>query len=137
MENTLITLAEFHYELGFIGPDECRERVQVALWLSGELDGGDPRLESLEEEINDRREKFESENEAVISKRVFGNSAAAGNENDWLEFLYLNTWVFTKADPDSYPSIPHGHYKSQNKPWPKLNPYTGRVFSAKHQEDKR
>ncbi len=50
MENTLITLAKFHYKLGFIGLDEYRERVHVALWLSGELDDGDPRLESPQEE---------------------------------------------------------------------------------------
>ena len=136
MQNTLITLAEFHYELGFIVQDEYRERILVALWLSDELDGGDPRLESLEEEINDSCEKFESENGAVVLKKASGKSAAAGNEDDWLELLCLNTWVFTKADPDSYPSVPHGHYKSQNRPWPKLNPYSGRVFSSKHQEDK-
>ncbi|WP_216712728.1 hypothetical protein [Pseudoalteromonas sp. TB64] len=58
------------------------------------------------------------------------------NEN-WLEFLCLGIWVFTKADPDSYPSVPHGHFKNQNNKWPKLNPYTGRIFSAKHQEDKK
>lgn len=85
MKNTLIIFAEFHYELGFIGPDEYRERVHVALWLSGELDGGDPRLESPEEEINDSREKFESENEAVVLKNASGKSAAAGNEDDWLQ----------------------------------------------------
>lgn len=135
MENTLITLAEFHYELGFIGQDEYRERVHVALWLSDKLDG-DPRLESPEEGINDSREKIESENEAVVLRKASGKSSAAGSEYDWLEFICLNTWVFTKSDPDSYPSVPHGHHKSQNKPWPKLNPYTGRVFSSKRQEDK-
>lgn len=31
--------------------------------------------------------------------------------------------------------MPHGHYQHQNVKWPKLNPYTGRVFSSKHQED--
>ncbi|GIU50752.1 hypothetical protein TUM4438_37890 [Shewanella sairae] len=135
MENTLITLAEFHYELGFIGQDKYQERINVALWLSGKLDGGDPRLEPPEEEMNDSREEFESENEAVVLKNASGKSSTGRNEDDGLEFLFLNKWVFTKADPDSYPSVPHGHYKSQNKPWPKLNPYTGRVFSSKHQEE--
>ncbi len=135
MKSTLIILAEFHYELGFIGLDEYRERVHVALWLSGELDCGDPRLESPEEQINDSREKIESENEAVISKNVSGKNTAASDKDNRLEFLCLNKWVFTKADPDSYPSIPHGHYKSQNNSWPKLNQSTGRVFSSKHQED--
>ncbi|MEL6092686.1 hypothetical protein [Plesiomonas shigelloides] len=136
MKNTLITLAEFHYRLGFIGLDEYQERIHVALWLSDMLDGNDPRLESPESEVNDSREKFELQNEAVILRNGSGNSTAIGSEDDWLEFLCLNTWVFTKADPDSYPSIPHGHHVNQNNPWPKLNPYTGRVFSSKHQEDK-
>ena len=111
---TLMTLAKFHYELGFIGQDECRERVHIALWLSDKFDR-DPRLESLEE-VNDGCEKYDSENEAVILKNPSGKSAVPGNEDDWLELLCLKTWVFTKADPDSYPSIPHGHYKSQNNP---------------------
>ena len=64
------------------------------------------------------------------------NSTSNTDEENNLEFLCLGVWVFTKADRDSYPSIPHGHYQNQNRSWPKLNPYTGRVFSAKHQEDK-
>jgi hypothetical protein len=80
MENTLRTLAEFHYELGFIGQDEYRERVHVALWLSGELDGGDPRLESPDEEMNASHEKFESENDAVVSKNVSGKSTAVSGD---------------------------------------------------------
>jgi len=134
MENTLITLAEFHYELGFIGHDEYQERVHVALWLSDKLDGSDPRLESSKEEVINDRKSFEPEDEAVVLKDTSGKGGLAGNEDDWLEFLCLGTWVFTKSDPDSYPSVPHGHYKCRNRPWPKLNPYTGRVFSSKHQE---
>lgn len=51
---------------------------------------------------------------------------------DWLEFVAFGHWYFTKSDPDPYPSTPHGHFQSANNPWPKLNPYTGRVFDAKH-----
>jgi hypothetical protein len=51
-----------------------------------------------------------------------------------IEFLFQG-WVFTKADPDPYPSTPHGHWKNQNQKWPKLNPYSGRAFLTKHQED--
>ncbi len=50
-----------------------------------------------------------------------------------MHFTLLSKWVFKLSDPDPYPSVPHGHY--QNKPWPKLDPYTGRVFKGKSQED--
>ncbi|MCZ2722647.1 hypothetical protein O1D97_13770 [Marinomonas sp. 15G1-11] len=136
MQNTLITLAQFHYELGYIGHDEYRERVDVALWLSGEIDDEDPRSEHQEEELDNNRERCDTMNDAFVVKSDSGEKFPTGNEDNWLKFLCLNIWVFTKADPDSYPSVPHGHYKSQNKAWPKLNPYTGRVFSSKHQEDK-
>ena len=118
MKNTLITLAEFHYELGFIGYDEYRERVHVALWLSDELNGNDPRLDPTKDEIPNEQESFSSEDKAVVLKDSSGRKVSTANEDGWLEFLCLGVWVFTKADPDSYPSIPHGHYKSQNRPWP-------------------
>jgi len=136
MASTLITLAEFHYELGFIGYDEFRERIEVAMWLSDEDDRNDPRLDSEEEPIPNNKEDSEDQSEPVISRFSSGRSTSDGDEENVMEFLCLGVWVFTKADRDSYPSIPHGHYRSQNKAWPKLNPYTGRVFSSKHQEAK-
>ena len=133
MESTLIILAEFHYEFGFIGYDEFRERIDVAMWLSDEGDRNDPRLDSEEEPAPNDKENGEDQSESVISRPSSGRNSSDGDEE---EFLCLGVWVFTKADRDSYPSIPHGHYRSQNRAWPKLNPYTGRVFSSKHQEDK-
>lgn len=136
MENTLITLAKIHYGLGLIGQDEYIERARVARWLSAELQGGDPRSESQEEEINDNREMYDTESEAVAIKDSSGKSTLTDNEDNHLELLCLNIWVFTKSDPDTYPSVPHGHYRNKNNAWPKLNPYTGRVFSSKHHEDR-
>lgn len=134
MENTLITLARFHFELGIIGYDEYVERVEVALWLSGHGEiNTDPRLDSEEDIWDEEKEHKEEEFEPVFTRQSPGKL----NENmdNRLEIVCLGLWVFTKADRDSYPSVPHGHYKNQNRPWPKLNPYTGRVFSSKHQED--
>lgn len=44
-------------------------------------------------------------------------------------------WMFTKGDPDPYPSTPHGHWRSKDRKWPKLNPYTGRVYARNESED--
>ncbi|MGL6604485.1 hypothetical protein [Aeromonas hydrophila] len=135
MENTLITLARFHYELGIIGYDEYKERIEVSLWLSdyGEI-SADPRLGGDEDIQDESREPNEDE---LDPEHVRSYTGKTGDKTDnRLEIVCLGLWVFTKADPDSYPSIPHGHYRNQNKPWPKLNPYTGRVFSSKHQENK-
>lgn len=135
MDNTLITLAEFHYELGYIGHDEYLERINVALWLSDTNCGSDPRLDGEEEQLLNARENEEKENEYVVSKTPSGKGGSSEDQENSIEFICLGVWVFTKADKDPYPSIPHGHYRSQNKSWPKLNPYNGRVFKSKHQED--
>lgn len=131
MIETLINLAELHYEFGLIDYDEFNERYGVALWLSDELpqDVVDPRLDN--EENYKEAERSEEEKEQGVKSTTSKNDG-----QDWLEFLFNGVWVFTKADEDSYPAVPHGHYLSQNRKWPKLNPYSGRVFSAKHQEDK-
>jgi hypothetical protein len=136
MENTLITLAEFHYELGYIGYDEFHERVQVALWLADRGDGVDPRFDSEEESYPSDDENDGDPSESVICPRSSSEKNSDEDEDNLFQFICLGIWVFTKSDQDSYPSIPHGHYQDQNRPWPKLNPYTGRVFSSKHQEEK-
>lgn len=136
MYRTLVNLAEIHYELGLIDYDEFNERVGIALWLSDGLDV-DPRdgSEGITESNNLDGSEREKNQDSVIAKIDSGKSNVE-NDESWLEFLCLGVWVFTKSDQDPYPSIPHGHFKSQNKKWPKLNPYTGRVFKSKHQEDK-
>lgn len=141
MRNTLITLAEIHYEFGLIGHDELRERIRVALWLADEIVGrtADPRTGSEKKaSARDHHELEQGQGDeqvAAISRAGSGSKYSKEDDKNWMEFICLGTWVFTKADPDSYPSVPHGHYRNQNIKWPKLNPYTGRVFSSKHQED--
>lgn len=130
-------MAEVHHQLGVINHDEFCERVEVALWLSDDAEvSSDPR-ESVGEGLDPEEESHEDdgESDSIISKISDGNGGSSKNNENWMEFVCLGVWVFTKSDLDPYPSVPHGHYKSQNKKWPKLNPYTGRVFKAKHQED--
>lgn len=137
MRNFLINMAEFHHELGMISHDEFKERVHVALWLSDHTeDSPDPREGSVEDDVPEGgKHEGVDENSLVTSKINDGKGGSGSNDENWMEFLCLGVWVFTKSDPDSYPSVPHGHYRDQNNKWPKLNPYTGRVFKAKHQED--
>ena len=137
MRDFLINIAEIHYQLGMISHDEFRERFDVAMWLSDDAPmDSDPR-EGLIEDNNSEEERHgdSGEDGSMVSKIKDGTGTSISNDDNWLEFICLGIWVFTKSDPDPYPSIPHGHDKSQNNKWPKLNPYTGRVFKAKHQED--
>jgi hypothetical protein len=129
---TLLTLAEMHHGFGLIGIDEYEERCRVAWWLYGHaVERSDPREVGSEERERENDEELAS-----------GDAAAAvleGNPNDpadpgYLQLLF-NGWIFTKADPDPYPSTPHGHWRSPDSKWPKLDPYNGRVFVAKHCED--
>jgi hypothetical protein len=129
--DTLLALAEFSLQYGLIGIDEYVERCEVALWLYDE--GGtrpDPRGPSGPED-RERREPSSSE---TASESPQTGSAEKPYEPSPLEFLF-QSWIFTKSDPDSYPSTPHGHFLHPERHWPKLNPYTGRVFKTKHQED--
>ena len=47
------------------------------------------------------------------------------------------TWVFTKADPDPLPSVPHGHFKDKDNPEPKLDPYKGKAFKINGNEEEK
>lgn len=133
--DTMIFLAEFSFEAGLIGLDEYEERIEVALWLDDDSGArSDPRGPAVEVCERSREER--------PGERVAGGSSTNSNtpnllEPRVLEFIALNVWHFTGSDPDSYPSVPHGHYRDANRPWPKLNPYVGRVFTAKHVEDPR
>jgi hypothetical protein len=127
---TLVTLAELHHRFGLISIDEYEERRRIAEWLySGQH--VDPRDAGGDE--RERKNGDESPSgDATVTMRQ-------GDPNDsydpgYLSFLF-NGWVFTKADLDPYPSTPHGHWQNQNNKWPKLDPYNGRVFKAKHNED--
>lgn len=131
-QQTLLTLAELHHRFGLIGIDEYEERCRIAAWLYD--DAGkrlDPRNTSGEG--SEQRDESESQSNggAVTIRQGDANDP---NDPGYLSFLFCG-WVFTKADPDPYPSTPHGHWQSQNNKWPKLDPYNGRVFGAKHNED--
>ena len=128
MKDTLITLAALNYRLGLIGIDEYHERVDVALWLSDKALTKDPRYENFEREEELERDKESSHDDVV--------AYISNDEEEWLELIFESTWHFTKSDPDCYPSVPHGHYRNKNNKWPKLNPYTGRAFDAKHREER-
>lgn len=125
----LISLSEVSYEFGLIGVDEFQERLQVAQWLASEdSDISDPREPIVEGN--------ETEEVTVIDDEILKAIVKEESEQaDWLAFLFAGKWHFTKSDPDPYPSTPHGHWNDPNRSWPKLNPYTGRAFKAKHQED--
>lgn len=138
IRNTLLNLAELHLMFGFIGIDEFHERIEVALWLDDENDSAnDPRCEEGDGSSPEKEPVAEGDSvEMHVERKPSRVTASQAEEDDTrLEFLCLGVWIFTKSDPDSYPSVPHGHYKNKNTRWPKLNPYTGRVFSSKHAED--
>jgi glutathione S-transferase len=124
-------LASISYELGLIGIDEYEERLEIAQWLfSEDTNVADPRAATGEDrhfEAESQNDPAEHELKAIVKDDP--------KDQVWLEFLFDHKWVFTISDPDHYPSVPHGHWSSQNQKWPKLNPYTGRVFKKKHQED--
>lgn len=126
---TLLVLSELSFELGLIGISEYEERYSVARWMAEDDASygghGDPREPPTSE----------SEPRPIEDEHTKINSCEKVSAPDWMELVVLGKWLFTKSDPDSYPSTPHGHLYSADRKWPKLDPYTGRVFKAKHQED--
>ncbi len=126
---TLLVLAELCFELGLIDSTEYEERYRVARWM--EEDDLSPSARG------DPREPPSPEPESRPSDDKHATIRSSGNvdEPEWTELLVLGRWLFTKSDPDAYPSTPHGHLHSATREWPKLNPYTGRVFKEKHQEE--
>jgi hypothetical protein len=91
----------------------------------------DPRLGRDEEP--DVRELSECEPRVTTPP---AEGAKKDDPADRPHLVMLTKWVFTAGDPDCYPSVPHEHFQKKTNSWPKLNPYTGRVFSAPHEEDK-
>jgi hypothetical protein len=134
VDETLIALARFSSQLGFIGIDEYIERCQMAFWLDDQNGhASDPRDSDASGE---RREASEQDLIRDASKTTPSECAQGPRDSQTGEVeFWFQGWVFTKSDPDPYPSTPHGHWRNPNAKWPKLNPYTGRVFKGKHQED--
>ena len=133
---TLIFFADVSFDFGLIGIDEYHERIEVALWLydNGEGTREDPRRPVTERQASD---EDRGDLDHTLAKYAQGSGTASDSTEkiSILELIALGVWYFTGSDPDSYPSVPHGHYQSANRKWPKLNPYTGRVFSSKHREN--
>jgi hypothetical protein len=128
---TLLTLADVSVQFGFIGIDEYRERYEIARWLNDNTGNtADPRETIVSDDKPDENAEPVFSGEPEL--RTSTDNKPSGS--DWIELLW-QAWVFTKADPDPYPSTPHGHWLDPNQKWPKLNPYTGPVFKQKHQED--
>ena len=127
-------LSDMSFMAGIIGYSEYCERYEIADWLMESADRvPDPRISNLECEAPNQESDHQEEN---VERGELGVSSKSGqNEPPWLELLMMNQWMFTIGDVDCYPSVPHGHYKSKTRVWPKLNPYTGRVFSDIHKED--
>jgi len=136
MHQYIILLTDLSYETGLIGLAEYEERLAVGDWLStSDHDRTDPRAR-LGEEDRYSEEPGTPSNEDVSAGST--GTSTAGERTDHqvrLEFLALGKWMFTLGDPDCYPSVPHGHLHKKTIEWPKLNPYTGRVFSDMHLED--
>ncbi|WP_148282183.1 hypothetical protein [Corallococcus coralloides] len=152
--DTFWFLTNWEFDYGLIGLHEYEERYEVLHWLLGNepSDGGqagnDPRG-NLERTADSLRSEEQSENakphaaheEATgAESQKTGSGSPSPDENLPLQLIppeLRNRWCFTKNDADSYPSVPHGHLNDKTNAWPKLNPYLGRAFAAKHREDTR
>lgn len=129
---TLVTLADLHHNFGLISFHEYEERCRIAEWLYGGFSQhADPRDAGGEEREPEDGNELPSGNATVTVQECDPDDP---DSPGYLSFLF-DGWVFTKADPDPYPSTPHGHWQHQNNKWPKLDPYNGRVFTEKHRED--
>lgn len=133
MYRDLLAWSELSYKIGLIGLAELKERTEVAEWL---LDPGhsvrDPRLGRNEEPSVQELNDCSPPDSTPLTDGVKKDDPA----DRWLHLVMLSKWVFTVGDADCYPSVPHGHLQKKTNSWPKLNPYTGRVFSELHEEDK-
>ncbi len=138
MHHDIVLLSDLSYQLGLIGIAEYEERLEIAYWLSMNADGKpDPRT-ALHEEPARLRGNDESRENGGAQGQAGSNSGNPPDEDQsdrWQQFLAFNKWIFTVGDPDCYPSVPHGHLRRKTNKWPKLNPYTGRVFADVHTED--
>jgi hypothetical protein len=135
MDNSIILLSALSYETGLIGLAEYTERRAVADWLSAARGGGQPDPRGSRD--GERIHQEDPEPEPTSSKKSSGSDGSSSleeDDHDHQRFLAFNRWMFTVGDRDCYPSVPHGHLHKKTNEWPKLNPYTGRVFSDLHEE---
>jgi hypothetical protein len=133
MCSSLVLLSDLSYFVGLIGLAEWQERVEIGRWLSDSEHGRpDPRIASADDsppcELACEDQAPRCYQAGTVAKNVEKLGAFA--------LVVLGKWHFTQGDPDSYPSVPHGHENSKTQSWPKLNPYTGRVFAKMDEEDR-
>jgi hypothetical protein len=138
MHHYIVLLSDLSYQLGLIGIAEYEERRELAFWLSTNGEGKpDPRSGRHEE--SERPRENDEGHESDGAKGQGGSGSANATDDDpsdrWPKFLAFQKWMFTVGDRDCYPSVPHGHLHRKTNEWPKLNPYTGRVFADAHAED--
>lgn len=133
-------LTDWEFRVGIIGIADWVEREQVFEWLldNEATQNADPRG-AVGREREERRLPQESPPEEESTQEPSGPAQGHNEEeNPPLQFIPAglpHRWLFTKDDPDFYPSVPHGHLNNKTNSWPKLNPYTGRAFSSKDVED--
>lgn len=137
MHHYIVLLSDLSYHLGLIGIAEYEERCEMAYWLSRGEGEPDPRNGQPEEPEHPRGNNERSESDGVRAQQGSDSAKAIGEDpiDRWLELLAFKKWMFTVGDRDCYPSVPHGHLYRKTNEWPKLNPYTGRVFADVHVED--
>lgn len=129
-------LSDLSYLTGLIGYCEYLERCEVADWLEDPYNQiPDPRLPQEDIQEKPFEDEYPEDRETEEKNRFTQSGQSRDNEPPYLELLILNKWMFTLGDVDCYPSVPHGHFEVKTRKWPKLNPYTGRVFSNIHKDD--
>lgn len=115
-------LSNLQYACGVIDIDELNERIQTY----NEMVEGDSR-EFRESSYGHEPKRSYDEN---AKRAAISPQSKEDNIYRLVPMGLSYKWVFTKGDPDPFPSVPHGHLDSQNASWPKLNPYTGWAYSA-------
>jgi hypothetical protein len=134
-------LLDFHAQslfaasAGLISIPEFHQRVSVLAWLVEETDQDprDPDFPSADEPT-----PVDTPPDGAGPGEGGAPAAGGGRRPPPVHFLtrgLRKKWVFTIGDPDPHPSIPHGHFEDQNRPWPKLDPYRGHVFARMQIED--
>lgn len=122
-QNSFLFITDLQYRYGIIGINEYEERLEsFHTLLSDTNEDNEVNKDYLDVNGNNSYEITDESDENIIHLVPLGLS---------------DRWVFTIGDPDPFPSIPHGHLNSKNQAWPKLNPYTGWVYSTKSQTTKR
>lgn len=132
-----LILCNISWQYGLIGINEYRERMKALRWLSSDQEEPGSPDEEEDTEYTEKQQEESLEDTENNHFNPLGSDTDEDTRYDDPELLQYTTkklnnkWVFTIGDRDPYPSIPHGHFEYKTQKWPKLNPYTGWVFSKK------